>query len=218
LARLDDRRGPAASRLGTPSSGRRRAGRKGSAPAAVAERSGGNRRAADARPGAESRSVGPRCAGGQVRSTKVSIVAQEASLSLRVPSQYLDGQEARNASAAREPFDRRRFSQARPPHYRFRKETKATPVAGWACARPAYPSKRLPRSGDRERHRAPSRAATSSTPLLSELLCRSARISLRPELSLCMGATRTWGLSVNADPLQNAEHRCKGMQRGLLSI
>jgi len=82
------------------------------------------------------------------------------------------------------------------------KKAKAGPVAGRAFDRPAFPHARLSRSADREHHPAPSRAATISSPLLSQLLCRSARIWLRPELSVCVGTTRTGDLSVKVVPLQ----------------
>jgi hypothetical protein len=166
----------------------------------------GSRRAADARPSVESQSVGPSRAGDQARSTKVPIGAKGASPPHRVVSRYLGGQEARNARAAREPFDGRGLSQARPPRYRLRQKTKTGPAAGRACDRPPFPPPaRLSRSDDREHHRASSGAAASSTPLLSRLLCRSARIWLYSQLSLCMGTTRTWGLSVKTDPLQDAD-------------
>ena len=68
----------------------------------------GERQMSDPAPSRQS--VGPSRAGDQVRSTKVPIVAKEASPPLRVVSRYLGGQEARNACAAREPFDGRRLS------------------------------------------------------------------------------------------------------------
>jgi hypothetical protein len=216
-ARLDDQCGAAASLRGSPSFGRRRAGREGSAPAAVAVRPGGSRRAADASPSAEPQSVGPSRARDRFRSTKASFVAPQASPPLCVLSRYLDGQEARNVCAPREPFDRHSLSRGRPPHCRFRKKTKAGPVAGRACHWTAFAPARLSRS-DRQHHRAPVGTAASCTPLLSQLLCRSARIWLRAELSLCMGPTRTGGLSVKAIPVQEAEDRSNAKQWACFQI
>ena len=119
--------------------GRRRAGREGSAPAAGAGRPGGSRQSADARPSAERQSVGPSRAGDQVRSTKVPIVAKEASPPFCVVSRRLGGQEARSACAAWKPFDGRRLSSARPPHYRLQKKGK-----GGTGRRPSLELARFP--------------------------------------------------------------------------
>ena len=93
----------------------------------------------------------------------------------------LGGQEARNACAAWEPFDGRR-ALSRQGHRTVASEKRQRRDRSPAEPedRPAFPPERLSQSADREHHRAPSGAAASSTPVLSQLLCRSARIWLCP--------------------------------------
>ena len=79
---------------------------------------------------------------------------------------------------------------ARSPRKKGKCGAGRRPSPGSAC----FPPERLSQPADRKHHRAPSGTTPSSVRLLSQLLCRSARIWLCAELSLFMGTTRTWGV------------------------